>query len=226
MSVLSQRTAETRGLASKRGARRHDQILDCALAEFSARGYHRTSIADICARARIARGTLYQYFRDKEGVLAALCERIVERLLARIASWPRFQPPPAGQQSAAVDPIALRLRSLLDVLLEDEAAARLLLRVSDASDGVVASCLRRVEAALLEATTADLHSALAAGRIRRCDPDLVARFLIGGVEALVLSRLDGNGPLELEHVVRETTALVELGLHRQVPRPPGRGPVA
>jgi AcrR family transcriptional regulator len=47
----------------------------CALAVFARQGFHETSIAAICAQAHIARGTLYQYFTDKRGVLAALIER-------------------------------------------------------------------------------------------------------------------------------------------------------
>jgi TetR/AcrR family transcriptional regulator, repressor for uid operon len=58
---------------------RREQILDCALAVFAHQGFHDTSIADICARACIARGTLYQYFPDKRGVLAALIDRISAR---------------------------------------------------------------------------------------------------------------------------------------------------
>jgi hypothetical protein len=36
-----------------------DRLPDCALAVFARKGFHETSIADICAPARIARGTLY-----------------------------------------------------------------------------------------------------------------------------------------------------------------------
>jgi AcrR family transcriptional regulator len=54
---------------------RRNQILDCALEVVACKGFHEASIADICSPARIARGTLYQYFTDKRDVLAALIER-------------------------------------------------------------------------------------------------------------------------------------------------------
>src|SRR5262249_58047347 len=66
---------------------RRNQILDCALAVFAHKSFHDTSIADICARAHIARGTLYQYFPDKRGVLVALIDRIVCRALDAIQRW-------------------------------------------------------------------------------------------------------------------------------------------
>src|SRR5258707_8227434 len=87
MSVAAQR-------AYLRRDERRDQILDCALAVFASKGFHETSIAAICARARIARGTLYQYFTDKRDVLAALIERIVGRIIDAAQQWPRFELPP------------------------------------------------------------------------------------------------------------------------------------
>ena len=79
---------------------RRDQILDCALAVFAHKGLHETSIADICVRARIGRGTLYQYFTDKRAVLAALIERIVGRIIEAVQHWPRFALPPDGKWGA------------------------------------------------------------------------------------------------------------------------------
>src|SRR5262249_58230882 len=73
---------------------RREQILDCALTVFARKGFHETSIADICAPARIARGTLYQYFTDKREVLAALIDRIVDRIIAAAQQWPQFELPP------------------------------------------------------------------------------------------------------------------------------------
>ena len=79
----------------RRDARR-DQILDCALAVFARQGFHETSIADICVRARIGRGTLYQYFTDKRAVLAALTERIVGRIIEAVQHWPGSSCPLTG----------------------------------------------------------------------------------------------------------------------------------
>src|SRR6266545_68043 len=75
MSVLSYRRR-----TYKPKDERRTQILECALAAFSERGYHATSIAHVCARARIGRATLYQYFADKRALLVALAERIAERV--------------------------------------------------------------------------------------------------------------------------------------------------
>src|SRR5688572_8801921 len=81
MSVLARRTY-------KPADARREQILDCALEVFSQKGYHGASIADVCARAGIARATLYQYFEDKRDVLVALADRITRRITDAVAKRP------------------------------------------------------------------------------------------------------------------------------------------
>ncbi len=44
---------------------KRQKILDCAIAEFARHDYNSASISKIVARAGIAKGSLYQYFRDK-----------------------------------------------------------------------------------------------------------------------------------------------------------------
>jgi len=108
---------------------RRDQILDCALAVFAHKGFHETSIADICTRARIARGTLYQYFTDKRAVLAALIERIVGRMIEAVQHWPRFEVPPDGEWTAEhnVAFVEGRCLQLMAVVFADADTASLIL---------------------------------------------------------------------------------------------------
>ncbi|NUO53388.1 MAG: TetR/AcrR family transcriptional regulator, partial [Polyangiaceae bacterium] len=53
---------------------RRQQILDSAKQVFAKRGYHDTNISHICEDLGIARGTLYQYFKSKHEVFAAIVE--------------------------------------------------------------------------------------------------------------------------------------------------------
>lgn len=52
------------------------QILDAALAEFSARGFINTRIDDIAARAGLSKGGVYTHFQSKKEVFEALLERL------------------------------------------------------------------------------------------------------------------------------------------------------
>jgi AcrR family transcriptional regulator len=63
---------------------RHQQILDAAFEEFSARGYEAARLDDVAKRAGIAKGTIYLYFKNKEllfrAVLRDLITHVVEDL--------------------------------------------------------------------------------------------------------------------------------------------------
>jgi AcrR family transcriptional regulator len=53
---------------------RKKEILDCAKKLFSRRGYYETHISHIIQEARIARGTVYQYFDNKDDIFITLLE--------------------------------------------------------------------------------------------------------------------------------------------------------
>src|SRR5512133_168308 len=50
---------------------KYQRILDAAVAVFAERGFHSARVADIAARAGVADGTVYLYFRNKEEILMA-----------------------------------------------------------------------------------------------------------------------------------------------------------
>jgi AcrR family transcriptional regulator len=56
---------------SKAAARR-SAILDAALDEFSARGFAAARLDDVARRARVAKGTIYLHFKDKEALFQEL----------------------------------------------------------------------------------------------------------------------------------------------------------
>src|ERR1044072_4183818 len=51
---------------------RQRQILACAKRVFAERGFHAANISHICEAAGIGRGTLYQYFTNKQSVLTTI----------------------------------------------------------------------------------------------------------------------------------------------------------
>src|SRR4026209_2121679 len=90
MSVLAQGRKRTYKPADER----REQILDCALAVFAAKGYHGASIADVCTRAGIGRATLYPYFTDKRDVLQAQADRVARKITDAVAARRPMRIPP------------------------------------------------------------------------------------------------------------------------------------
>lgn len=66
-------------------AQREDQIIEIATAEFGARGYAGSSMADIATRVGVTKPLLYQYFGSKDGLYLACLRNAGERLTEGIA---------------------------------------------------------------------------------------------------------------------------------------------
>jgi AcrR family transcriptional regulator len=64
---------------------RRQAILDAALAVFAEHGYEAARLDDMAARAGVAKGTLYLYFKDKEALFEALVRGAVSPMLDKVA---------------------------------------------------------------------------------------------------------------------------------------------
>jgi AcrR family transcriptional regulator len=73
------RTIPTRGAATTKtaqGALSREKILDAAVELIGERGYSATSVDALCRKAGIVKTALYWHFGSKEGLLAAVLERV------------------------------------------------------------------------------------------------------------------------------------------------------
>ena len=57
-----------------------DRVLATALRLFTDKGYFSTSMRDITRESSVSTGSVYHYFKDKEGVAAALYQSMIERM--------------------------------------------------------------------------------------------------------------------------------------------------
>ena len=60
-------------------ARRREQIMQTALVLFRKNGYHATNMREICAKAKVNRGSFYDYFRSKEDILVYIYQQMFDR---------------------------------------------------------------------------------------------------------------------------------------------------
>lgn len=76
-----------RGDAAGRAARpeeARERLLEAAVHLFGDKGYAATSVGEICDGAKVARTALYWHFGSKEGLLAAVLERVGGRWIEEI----------------------------------------------------------------------------------------------------------------------------------------------
>ncbi len=80
--VVPVRPSPTRPALKQRYERRHDELVRHAAREFARYGYDQTTMQELAASMGLATGALYHYFASKEELLRAVCDQLMEPLLA------------------------------------------------------------------------------------------------------------------------------------------------
>jgi AcrR family transcriptional regulator len=63
---------------------RKGEIIAAALKVFARKGFHETCVEDVAVQAKIAKGTLYLYFKSKETIYEAALDHAMEQLEAAV----------------------------------------------------------------------------------------------------------------------------------------------
>ncbi|MGO8999470.1 MAG: TetR/AcrR family transcriptional regulator [Polyangiaceae bacterium] len=163
-------------------------ILEAAEAVFAERGFHRARIQDVAARARIAVGTVYNHFDEKEDVLRALLEERTEGLVAQME---RRSDDPSGFEEGLTARIERMLhyvethRSFFTVAAEHGAIG-----ASSASATVPAGKAARSIARARATFAAVVEEGIAAGELQPLDANRLARVLGALFRAFSLGALE------------------------------------
>jgi AcrR family transcriptional regulator len=72
--AIGKQRQQDRKLRAMKADDRKKEILDCAKKLFSKQGYYETHISHIIQEAKIARGTVYQYFDNKDDIFVTLVD--------------------------------------------------------------------------------------------------------------------------------------------------------
>jgi len=73
--------------SQKRAKRTRKKLKEAALDAFSEKSIDAVTVEEITEKADVGKGTLYQYFDDKEEIVVTLVEEAVEHLIERIRSY-------------------------------------------------------------------------------------------------------------------------------------------
>lgn len=95
-------------------------LLDAAYDLFLERGLAKTSVGDIASRAKVAKGTFYLYFSDKDAILRVLLGRISQKILGDACSC---------AEALGDAPFADRVLAVADYVIEYMRRETLVLRL-------------------------------------------------------------------------------------------------
>jgi AcrR family transcriptional regulator len=147
-----------------------DDILDAAAALFTAHGYGDTALGEIASFAGIGRTTLYEYFTDKEDVLASLVEdRVPHAIDAIVDGLP--------EGATARQRLAELVIRMFEFITDDSNLGTLLMRetprLSEPAQARIRVAHRRVE----EEIAALCERGIASGEFRSFEPEEASRLV-------------------------------------------------
>jgi AcrR family transcriptional regulator len=154
-------------------------IMECAKRLFSKKGYYNTQISDIIDDAKIARGTVYQYFKNKDDIFITLIKDYY-------ANW---------EQTISIDMTRMdlktitpreyfnhRVKNTLQFLANDPELCNIVLRMGIGLSGDMESAIRRFEKKIHNLIAGDIELGIRNRHVRKdINIDLVSNLITGAL---------------------------------------------
>ena len=196
----------------RRSNARPDEVLDAALDLFIEQGFATTRVEDIARRAGLSKGTVYLYFPSKQAILEGLVRRAVVPV-ARLALAEAAQF--AGEPREG---LSILLRALAQRLEDPRllAVPKLIIREVVNFPELAEMYRREVLDQVIPVAAGMLERGMAQGRLRRLDPHLTIRSIVGPVLIhLLLAEVFGIQPedgLGLDRLIENHLSILFDGL--------------
>ena len=157
---------------SERWQVRRAAIVDTSARIFAAQGYHATGINDLCDANELGKGALYHYIGSKEGLLAAIHDRVMDEVLLGAERVVQAGGSPPAQ-------LAMLGEELLDVIHRFPDHVWVFLHEFPALTGERAERFRQRRRTYEQQVEAVLRAGVESGDFRDLDPWLTARAWLG-----------------------------------------------
>jgi AcrR family transcriptional regulator len=169
---------------TQRGKDRREQLMAFAAKRFAEQGYHPTSVSEIVTGLGVGKGVFYWYFDSKE-------QLFLEILREAQTDLRRKQQQAIADEPDPVRRIELGLRASL-AWSEAHRDHNKLIQFA-ATEATFHGALRRGQDIAVADVVKHVKEAIAEGRIRDADPDLLAHAMVGVASHLTATFIYGRG---------------------------------
>lgn len=193
------------------------RIASAALRVVARKGYRRATVQDVVGESGLSVGAIYTYFKGKDDLFLATCDRLAEQGLADLASLLV-----AGQSTA--HKLAIAVRFFVDTIdVHSDAPGQITLvqawAEADQEPGVREMLVRRRER-LIAASQMLLQEGIASGEVPPwVDLDGVARGFTALLDGLMLQRIEAGDAYRASDLERRARAMLEVLLAAGAQRP-------
>lgn len=156
---------------------RRQHILDCAKQVFAEKGYYEAYVEDVIKVAHIGKGTIYEYFRNKEDLFLSLLIRSLEEWKRTVSI--------SHQDIKSLDPISYfryRIKRTIIFLNNDRQLTSILLKTGFGFNPHIQKLIGEFEKNLRTHILYDLRLAKRLNILRNdIDLQMTTSILIGGI---------------------------------------------
>lgn len=155
---------------TQRGKERREQLIEFARKRFAEQGYHPTSVSEIVSGLGVGKGVFYWYFDSKE-------QLFLEILSDAQTDLRRRQQQAIADEEDPVRRIELGIRASM-AWSEAHRDHNKLIQFA-ATEAAFGDALRRSQDIAVADVVKHVKEAIAAGRVRDTDPDVLAHAMVG-----------------------------------------------
>jgi AcrR family transcriptional regulator len=203
-STANPKTQPAQDARKARSVERRDAILAAALEEFSVRGFEATRLDDVAARAKIAKGTIYLYFRDKETLFQELIRAMLTPLIGIIQTMGATDLPLAALADRLVD---IFVREVYETRRRD--VVRLMITEGRRFPKIAEFYYREVLSHIMAAVRGIIRRAAARGEVPEALVDFPQILVAPGLVAIIWSGLfERFEPLDVRAMMETHVALI------------------
>lgn len=174
-----------------------DKVIATAMELFTRKGYFNTSIRDITRESEVSTGSVYHYFKDKEGVAAAIYQGLIDRMRDELQQIMQ-------QHETAHDQCKAVVSLLFTITATEPDAMTFMLYVKHReflpNERPVCSSKP------FEMMREMVRRGMQRGEIAQCDVLVASACLFGGAIRMVTSALDGILEKPLQNYLDEIWA--------------------
>jgi AcrR family transcriptional regulator len=183
--LRSQMLRPTRGASREKVDRsQRERLMAAAVALASERGYDAMNVSDLVVLSGVSRGAFYRHFKDKRACFLAAMRECMERLTDGVMR--------------SVERDGVPLMAVLEAVLAQPAAARICLGEAHAAGPQATALLDRTAAKFEDVAAIALEN-----QHGEPIPRPICRGIIGGLRAVVETRLRRGSELELQGLADE-----------------------
>ncbi|TXL67517.1 TetR/AcrR family transcriptional regulator [Cerasibacillus terrae] len=172
---------------------RKQLIIDAASKSFSAFGYKATTMDQVAKLAKVGKGTIYTFYKNKEELFHEIISSLIKEM-KRAAEEVMDNDDPFFINADRV------LYTLLEFRTEHQLMIKLLQEEKEIGTPAVTEVVQKLEDTIVKYMSNIIKEGIVSGEIKDCDPELTAFVILKLYVSLIFDWEKTREPLEKEQI--------------------------